>query len=43
MLDALLSYDDCDVDPQNRIDHDTPLHLIMKDHEMGRQPREYIS
>ncbi|TIB73588.1 hypothetical protein E3Q24_01082 [Wallemia mellicola] len=41
-LDAILSYDNTDVDPQNRIEGDTPLHLLMRADGMDRRAREYF-
>jgi hypothetical protein len=32
-LEHILSYDGCDVDLQNRLEHDTPLHSAMKNLE----------
>lgn len=42
VLDAILSYDNTDVDPQNRIEGDTPLHLLMRADGMDRRAREYF-
>jgi hypothetical protein len=30
VLDHILSHDNCDVDPINRLEKDTPLHFAMK-------------
>lgn len=42
VLDGLLTFDNADVDPQNRIEGDTPLHVLMRDDKMDRRAREYI-
>lgn len=42
ILDSLLSYDNADVDPQNRLEGDTPLHLVMRDDKMDKRAREFI-
>ena len=30
MLEHILSHDQCDVDPKNRLEHATPLHLALR-------------
>jgi len=30
VLEHILSHEECDVDPQNKIERDTPLHLALK-------------
>ena len=42
VLESILSYDNADVDPQNRLEGDTPLHLLMRDDKMDIRAREYI-
>lgn len=44
VLEHILSHDDCDVDPINRLERATPLHLAVKidDTELRRQVVESL-
>jgi hypothetical protein len=43
VLDHILEHDQCDVDLQNKLQRDTPLHLAVKIEENGREGlREYL-
>ena len=43
VLDHILEHDECDVDLQNKLQRDTPLHLAVKIEENGREGlREYL-
>lgn len=43
VLDHILEHEQCDVDLQNKLQRDTPLHLAVKIEENGREGlREYL-